>query len=45
MTFDKKQDIAIRPLGEYISPDWVKYEFKNLEEFYQHYTKLLNIGE
>ena len=25
------------PLGTKIAPEWVKYEFNDLEEFYQHY--------
>lgn len=44
-TIDKQQNSTIRPLGEKISPDWMKYEFKNLEEFYQYYIELLNVGD
>jgi hypothetical protein len=45
MRFEKnKKDGEIRPIGEKIAPDWVKYEFKNFEDFFQHYNKLLVIG-
>lgn len=31
---------SITALGTTIAPDFVKFEFKNLEEFYQHYTEM-----
>lgn len=44
-TSESKQNTTIRAMGEHIAPDWVIYEFKNLEEFYKHYTELLNVGD
>jgi hypothetical protein len=44
-TLDKSQDTGIRPLGEKVGPAWMKYDFKNIDEFYKHYTELLNVGD
>ena len=44
-TYNKDNNSDIRPIGSKICPNWVLYEFVNLEKFYQHYTELLNVGE
>ena len=31
---------TMKPMGVVQSPDWCKYEFKGLEDFYQHYNWL-----
>jgi len=31
---------SMMPLGTKIAPEWMKYEFNNLEEFYQHYMHI-----
>jgi hypothetical protein len=45
MILDKQNNTNIRPIGETISPNWMKYEFQNFEEFYQYYMQLLGIGD
>ena len=37
------QQTNITPLGTKIGPPWMKIEFKNLEEFYNYYYKLLGV--
>ena len=32
-----QKERTMLPLGTKIAPEWVKYEFNDLEEFYQHY--------
>lgn len=34
----------IKPLGEKICPNWVRYDFDNLEEFYKYYKSLIVEG-
>ena len=33
----------IKPLGEIVGPDWMKFEFDNYEDFYKYYCELLDI--
>ena len=32
-----KTDWEMAKLGNLNAPEWIKYDFKNLEEFYKHY--------
>jgi hypothetical protein len=37
----KDKSEFIKPLGQIDAPHWVKYDFKDLEGFYQYYNKLI----
>lgn len=36
---------ALRSFGETNAPEWIKFSFSNLEEFYQYYNSLLVFKE
>jgi len=39
--YKPKEDSAIREFGISIGPDWMRTEFKDLEDFYMFYTDLI----
>lgn len=39
---NNEKPIFIRPMGEKISPSWVRYDFNDLEDFYKYYNSLFN---
>jgi hypothetical protein len=40
-TYKPKEDNAIREFGAVIGPDFMRIEFKDLEDFYQYYSGLI----
>lgn len=40
-TRNNEKPVFIRPMGEKICPNWVRYDFKDLEDFYKYYKALI----
>ena len=44
MSTPRGKNAELKPMGEKIKPDWLQYEFSNLEEFYQYLDDVLKLS-